>query len=269
MKRFGQHRAKYASITSFGFRPTKKTRLDVEERQAIEHAERIGLLLTNKALVTDVLGETDLDLLIAPSAQKRWVESGRAIRLDSGLPKIPEDDVRRMRYRKRYLGFEDHPMARTTTRLLSEYVKRCIPAPPLTAGSFWALNCMPATNRSTWPRLAAVNVNRMEALVLGHEKNIPDRFWGFVNVSLSVVEEKYPSERALRRVFVDVEADIARYTAAGQDQLRIRSTNMDTILSLLRDPLIARLHATLTCASCEKAACSTGATTVTILLMPS
>ncbi|GAA4382043.1 hypothetical protein GCM10023186_22020 [Hymenobacter koreensis] len=56
------------------------------------------------------------------------------------------------------------------------YLKLCLPAYKKTEQAFWALSCMPLTGKNTWPRYCCLNVNGMEVLVAGVEKQTKQLF---------------------------------------------------------------------------------------------
>src|SRR5699024_5748052 len=69
VRRFSQHRKNYSNIIKFWFQPIRKEKLDETEQRLIQEAELSGILLTNKTFVSNVIGDTDLDLIISPTEQ--------------------------------------------------------------------------------------------------------------------------------------------------------------------------------------------------------
>ena len=72
MRRFSRHRKQH-NIVRWSFQPIKRRNLDAVERELIHRAPTLGLTLTNKVHVSQVVGETDLDGLLAPDEQQAWL----------------------------------------------------------------------------------------------------------------------------------------------------------------------------------------------------
>ena len=75
VKRFSQHRKNYNNIIKYWFLPVKGKDLNEVEQRLIQQAEQNGLLITNKTFVSNVIGDTDLDLIISPIEQNNWLEN--------------------------------------------------------------------------------------------------------------------------------------------------------------------------------------------------
>src|SRR5215208_2714028 len=72
VRRFSQHRKLHDDIVRWSFRPVKRRNLDSVELELIHRAPSLGLKLTNKVGPSDIVGETDLDELLAPDEQELW-----------------------------------------------------------------------------------------------------------------------------------------------------------------------------------------------------
>src|SRR5215208_5348152 len=71
VRRFSQHRKLHDDIVRWGFRAVKRRNLDAVERELIHRAPSLGLTLTNKVHVSHIVGETDLDELLAQMNNNR------------------------------------------------------------------------------------------------------------------------------------------------------------------------------------------------------
>ncbi len=73
VRRFAQHRKNYDEIVGFSFIPTQRGDLDDVERRLIREAEDLGLVMFNTVHASNVVGDTDLDLVVSPSEQAVWL----------------------------------------------------------------------------------------------------------------------------------------------------------------------------------------------------
>ena len=73
VRRFAQHRKNYDEIVGFSFIPTQRANLDDVERRLIRRAEDLGLVMLNTVHASNVVGDTDLDLVVSPSEQAEWL----------------------------------------------------------------------------------------------------------------------------------------------------------------------------------------------------
>ena len=234
VRRFAQHRKNYDTITQYWFQSITKLQLDAVEQRLIRRAEQAGLLLTNKTFVTNVIGETDLDLLVSPAEQQTWAETGNALANDGIDLGQTVGERAKVKYRQNFLQLVQdarYPQLRT---LLKEYIQRGLPAYKKTEQSFWALSCLPSTNKSTYPRFCSLNVNGMEVLVAGMKKKSQKPFV-FTIVSGSMfptVAEKLRFQKAYAS-----QIEESNYRAAGADQYAISFRSLETLHKALeREP---------------------------------
>lgn len=89
------------------------------------------------------------------------------------------------------------------------------------------LTCLPRSN-ANWPRLAAVSIGRMETLVVGE-------WGGFVNLA----SDRLGDLRALRRRHRDVHVETSDYRDAGVLQVRLSTTSVEAIATLVEDADVA------------------------------
>lgn len=237
VRRFAQHRKNYDTIVHHWFQPVSKAQLDEVEQRLIRKAEREGLLLTNKTFVTNVIGQTDLDLLIPPSAQEEWVANGLPLDNEGVDLAKSADEKFQVKYRQEFQVLSRKPAYSQIRALLRFYITLCLPAFRKTELSFWALSCLPSTNKGTYPRFFSLNINGMEAMVAGTEK-VTERPFTFVVVTGAVFVSIAERKRFVLTYDCDVEA--SKYRAAGVDQLRIYFPSMVCLLNALKNEATLR-----------------------------
>lgn len=191
VRRFAQHRKNYDEIVGFSFIPVRSEKLDQIERDLIRKAESLGLVILNTVHACNVVGDTDLDMVVSPNDQAEWLSRPADFNnLDtSGSIVLPDAQV--ARFAEQFRRFDAHPLVNPASDILRTYVRHCIPAPKRTEYSFWVVSCLPSTNRDTWPRLLCVSAGVMELLVIGHHKSRSSDMWGFVTVASDVLSETF------------------------------------------------------------------------------
>ena len=142
----------------------------------------------------------------------------------------------RMQYRPKFEDFLRRTDAKEVAGLLRHYLDNTIKAPRPQEFTFWSVSCLPATNRTTSPRLFCVNIDRMETFVVGYVKEDPTALWGFINVSFSAFKN-LPS---FRRKFPSAEVVEAAYAAANGDCLSIRVQGVKEIAAIINNPAVIR-----------------------------
>ncbi len=231
VRRFSQHRKNYDNIIKLWFQPIRKDKLDETEQRLIQEAELSGLLLTNKTFVSNVIGNTDLDLIISYKEQTEWLEKNKSIS-DDGFDLYSNIELKyKIKYRQNFEKFQKLNNYVELKELLNIYIYKCIPANKKTEMSFWSLSCMPSTNSGTWPRFFCVNINAMEVFVLGCEKKTKIPFCFLVlsnkfNQSLMTIDE-------LCKKYKSLEIEESDYRAAGADQIRLQFTDLQEFKNLL------------------------------------
>lgn len=248
VKRFAQHRRVHDDIVGFSFIPLPKSKLDNVERAMIFQVESLGFRITNAVHVTNITGDTDLDLIISPSEQEDWIDDPltfNSAQTDSDLPRILLPETQQARFFKHYSRFKKHPLNKRALSLLKQYIWHCIPMPRRTEYSFWSVSCMPSTNLTTWPRLLCVNAAVMELFVVGAEKQNAESLWSFVNVAEDTLLEHWHSLKNLTKAFPFVRVIHSGYRDAGQHQVTLHTYDDAPMEQLLTDPGVCKAAATL------------------------
>ena len=237
VRRFAQHRKNYDTIVHHWFQPIPKAKLDEVEQHLIREAESAGLLLTNKTFVTNVIGQTDLDLLISPAEQQVWLTSGQLLDNEGVDLAKTADEKYQVKYRQEYQLLSRNPAYSQVQALLRFYITHCLPAYKKTELSFWALSCLPSTNKGTYPRYFSLNINGMEAMVAGVEKATGQPLV-FIIVAGSAFSSAAERNHLVRTYGCYFEA--SKYQAAGVDQLRIDFPSMVELLNVLKQETTLR-----------------------------
>jgi hypothetical protein len=239
VRRFSQHCKNHDNIVYIWFQPIPKKNLATVEKDLIFKAEKSGLPIINKSLVSSIIGETDFDFLVDRELQEKWVKSKKNIILDKDRVNPPEKY--RIRYRDSFLKLKKNEIYPELKVLLKTYIKTCIPFPRKTEMSFWEVSCLPSTNASHHPRYFALNINQMEVFVVGYLHSTRD-FWAFVNTS----KENFLLGDNIEDISADHEysdieySDERQYRAAGYDQMQFRFTSMEELQLFLTEPRFIR-----------------------------
>lgn len=246
VRRFSQHRRVHDDIVGFSFLPMPKPKLDDAEKAMIFRAESLGFKITNAVHVTNIVGDTDLDLVVSASEQEAWLRDPSCLNnTDTTFPKIILPEAQQIRFFKNFARFEKHPLSQRAMALFQQYIWACVPAPRRTEYSFWSVSCMPSTNHNTWPRLLCVNAGVMELFVAGWEKQNTDALWSFVNVAEDILLEHWASLDELTNTFPYVEVVRRGYKDAGQHQVSLHTYDSAPMEQLLMDPGVSKAAAML------------------------
>ncbi|HEX5153125.1 MAG TPA: hypothetical protein VFW07_16860 [Parafilimonas sp.] len=197
----------------------------------IQEAELNGILLTNKTFVSNVIGDTDLDLIIPPTEQNEWLENNVTLSND-GFDLYSNIELKyKIKYRQNFEKFQQLENYGELKKLLNHYITNCLPAFKKTEMSFWSLSCMPSTNSGTWPRFFCVNVNAMEVFVLGCEKKTKVPFC-FLVVTQRFDKGQKVIDRLYKK-YKSLEMFESAYRAAGADQVRLHFTDLQELENVL------------------------------------
>ena len=229
VKRFSQHRKRYDNIVKLWFQPVRKSLLNETEQRLIQQAELSKMLLTNKTFVSNVIGDTDLDLIIPPARQDKWLEGNRQISNgDFDLYSTIEPKYK-IKYRENFRRFEKLADYAELKKLLRLYITKCLPAYKKTEMSFWSLSCMPSTFGGE--RAFCLNLNGMEVFVVGHDKKT-GKAWCFMTVS-NHFRVSVRMEKAILKRYPSLKIEASSYQAAGPDQVMLRFADLQELKTVL------------------------------------
>lgn len=246
VRRFGQHRKNYDDIIGISFIPTPKKSLNEVEINLIKEAERLSIKLLNTVHATNIIGDTDLDLVISPESQTKWLESpaewNLAVSNRNGI-ELPPHQVDR--FANQFSKFSKNANYDDSLQLLRAYVLNCIPEPKVSEYSFWVVSCLPSTNKSTWPRLFCVSAGVMETFVVGYHKDSPEKVWGLLTVASDIFLEKYKTQKAILEHFPNTQIIERNYRDPGQHQITISISDLSGLKSLLENETVKLAAAAL------------------------
>lgn len=231
VRRFTQHRKNHANIEQLWFQSVRKENLDAVEQGLIHEAELNGLPLTNKTFVSNIIGDTDLDLIIPAAEQDAWLKKGTEISNDDYDLCDAVETKYKLRYRHNFEKLKKLDKYQQIRRILSVYIKTCLPAFKKTELSFWAVSCLPSTNSGTYPRYFCVNINAMEVFVLGYERKTKEQF-AFVILTGLFFDNDGEINRLCTK-YETLEIEESTYRAAGVDQVRFSFSNLNELEDIM------------------------------------
>lgn len=239
VKRFAQHCRNDDSISSIWFQAVSQSELNEREKHAIETAEKAGLPIRNKSLVSSILGETDLDYLVPPADQERWLRDSNAALAD--VPRLQIEEKYKLRFRDNFFLFRQMSCFNQLRKILTTYIENCILYPRTTEMSFWELSCLPNTNKSHHPRYFALNINFMEVFVAGFAVK-DNAFWAFINSSEKAFRGNEEWEAILlSQDYRTLTYDNSRqYKAAGHDQVMFHIESLDELEKFITEDRLIR-----------------------------
>lgn len=248
VRRFSQHIKTHERIEKFSFIPTAKSKLDAQEKALIFAAESSGLTLVNVVHVSNTYGESDLDALVPPDELTAWLKAPFQQNVaDFVTPPIELPIAHSARFEANYARFKDNPFFEPATVLLYLYLDSAVPFPRRTEYTFWAVSCLPSTNRSGFPSLLCLSASVMELFWLGYYKDpeLAGELCGFVNVASDVLFDAYGSEAAFQQAHPHIAVRRVAYRDAGQHQVNLEAYLRDDMLNLLNDEAVTNAAAEL------------------------
>lgn len=234
VRRFSQHRQRH-TISGFSFLPTREAMLDHVEFDKIRLAENLGFRLINIVHTSVTAVEADLDLVLQPEEQTKWIGRGAYYFKRDPSPPIVLPQAHVDRFSPKFQQFLAHPMALPAAKLLRTYLVNAIPSPRRTEYSFWNVSCMPSTGAPTRKRLFCVSAASMELFVLFCDKSDRRELSGFLTISVETLEALQPDVDAFMRKHPTVELSIYPYQDAGEDQITLQVFGLTALKRLLAD----------------------------------
>lgn len=150
------------------------------ERTVIASLITSGLRLRNINLQSEPLATSPLDLVIDRELQERWL---------SAEPKSEDLWItlerlnlakRRSLSLSRSNELQCHPHYEEALTAVIDYVVNVIPCPEETEGRQWTVTLLPKTSRRSWHRrLVTVNIQNLEVLYIGQDRNPAGECVGF------------------------------------------------------------------------------------------
>jgi len=252
-RRYVQHRLTHRDICRLSFVETPREGLASLEREVLESLERSGFPLRNISLASAPVGPSDLDLVITPDDQQRWMNDP-AFQILSG-DRLVDPDLRR-KHARQYDQFMTRSAAADVIPIVTRYISATIPAPRLTEVSFWSCTCLPNQSGPAWEMLLRVNVHWQEVFAVGIDTGKLFFDW---YLALSPLEAAYgPQARDLTARYDRIELLDHRYKPGGVDQVHLSAIGIDTAQQLLREPGVLAATRLLNLRLMRKGACNFG-----------
>jgi hypothetical protein len=232
VQRYQQHFHKRDNIIALSYKRVAQRHLKQEEIRTIHELEAAGVALLNIVHTSITYYSSELDLIMHPEDQRRWLDDPDWIDTSGPRPDEPEQRVKtdpKLETFQRFGEYEE------TIALLRLYVQQCIPAFKRTEWSHWAISCLPSTLGGR--RLATVNMSTMETLFL-HRADAGGQVW--LNIAFAPLRDAYPKIHDFHQRHPHVELEASNYEAAGFDQASLITTSLRDMHKLLDDPAIRK-----------------------------
>ncbi|QFP77459.1 GIY-YIG nuclease family protein [Deinococcus sp. AJ005] len=231
VSRFNQHRKTHADLSHLTFKPVSRAKLDEVERQHIHHLEAQGLGLRNIAHMSVVTGERDLDLLVSPDEQERWL-GGDVADLQDAEEQVRDDDLRR-RHHRSFERFMTLPQAHDVLLLLGLYLDQAVPFPRRTELTFWNVSCLPYGGPPRTSLYCRVSLNMQEVLALGVDEH---GIWASFHLASSVYQQEFGAQWRARLTELGWETTDQQYKPGGHDQVQLVAGSFEDVRDLLLSP---------------------------------
>lgn len=218
VSRYASHARRWTDIERVEFCPVAFEAQARAERDIVARFVAQGVKLRNIDLVPLPLASDALDRVVDREFQAEWL---------NGVPDNRHFGLRgeqaRMRRRTaaKYAALAARRDFPDLVEAVACYLGMCVPWPHETERRFWSVTSLPSTGRSKdWRRLVTVNVNAVEALVIGESIDDHGRpcVVGFLNCAADTPipaegihdweEARYGKTGAVKRLYADDLSDV-------------------------------------------------------------
>lgn len=174
ISRLATHRRRYKDIVAVRFTSVDRADLDRVEQEIITGLRNEGVLLRNRTLMSQPLGNSALDAIVSQEEQAAWISADFQ---DADVVVAPE---RIELARARILADPDrlptpmrmHPQLMEALKSIATYLYSVIPFPHETEGRGWVLSAWPSTNRTrNHRRLCTLSIQNVELLFLFEDRS--------------------------------------------------------------------------------------------------
>jgi hypothetical protein len=258
VRRFSQHLKIHDDVRRISFKPVPHGSLTPEELRVIGALEVGGYALRNVAFASRPPSHPELDALITPAEQARWLRGEQGA---LNLARRADLQSYSSKYRRKFESLERMPIFKTVVDDLALYVRSCIPAPAATEYTYWAASCMPPYPNPGVTILSRINVNRQEVFTAFLDGRR-------LNYSLHVAKSlAFPDEKATRRTLAvrGVAIEAHRYPAGGADQVNIVLSGTSPLRRLLARTEIREAASAFNLWQMRKGACLNAASHCVLL----
>lgn len=190
--RLAKHRRTYPDIIAINFAEVPAPDLNMAEYGEIQRRRRSGILLRNKTLLAQPLGDSPLDDLIDQQEQAEWLDVAATDDEEVRIGDRAEVARGRTLSNKKFAELQQQPHFEEALNSLAAYVAYVIPYPHLTEKKTWTVTAMPSTNRRpTDKRVATLSVNNVEMMYLRLVRDYKSGEWAPV-ATLNVADSYQP-----------------------------------------------------------------------------
>ena len=117
--------------------------------------------MRNINIVSIVTSDTDLDLVIAPELQAKWISNTDSSLSETNVKRFDFPELR-AKYSKKLFQLKQHEFFDDIAEIIHFYITHTIPFPKSTEYSFWSVSCLPSPGKP----FARFNISWQETMVL-------------------------------------------------------------------------------------------------------
>lgn len=249
-ERLKQHRGRYLDIHQIRVvsdaEATRslldKRHLRSREKSLIHGAQEAGLLARNINEMATMIGVSKhLDDLVSPDEQRTWLAAPDVANTNDTTAREHFSAERLARTAANYRHLRTHPDADQITRIIGNYLSRCVPYPARTELYSWAISCLTKPGKRSG-RVSCLTIAMTETLVIYQNRGILGP--GTIQVN---ADELFPTDQsvwAFLRRHPTAQWSPAVYEESGPGQLVLRVDTLDALERLLDDVAVTRAAAT-------------------------
>lgn len=249
--RLDQHRARYSDLQGVRIRsddiprrvPDVKRHLRIQERIFIHAAQNVGLLARNINEMATMIGASKhLDRIVSPVEQEKWLSAPDSTNASDLAGRRAYSEERLASSTVNFRQFVTLPDADQITRIIGQYLARCVPYPARTEYQSWALSCL---TKPGWKRgrLSCITIAMTETLTLFYDGGSASP-GGKVQVNDAELFPTEYSELAFSRRHPTIRIVPAEYEESGPGQSFLYAYSLDDLERLLDDVAVTRAAAT-------------------------
>ena len=252
-RRYVQHSKTYDDIQTLYFQRVAKARLNEVERDVIQALEREGYHLRNITFTSLPKGESDFDLVMAPSEQQAWLV-GRAEKQIAG-PRVNDDALRR-KYERKFQQLSQMPNYEDAEAVLRTFVRKTIPVPAQSEVSFWACSCLPGFASKSIKLYSRININWQEVMTVYTEAG---QLYVSIHLAASPLQAAYgKSLFRLRLRHPRLKIIEHQYPSGGQDQINLKVKGLKAANALMANPHVVQAAKLFNLRLMQKGPCNSG-----------
>lgn len=231
VRRFTDHRKTHDDVTHMTFKMVPQADQSAVEQHCIRTLERHGLRLRNIVHMSVVEGESDLDLVVTPEEQTRWL-AGDLEGLEDAAQHV-QDAALKQRYRRKFERFMALPFAPDALFVLGVYLQAVVPFPRRTELGFWMVSCLPSGAPEGSTLYLRVSLNMQEVFsLLADDQGL----WASFHLARTPFQENLGEGWLEELQVLGWETTEHGYGPGGQDQFQVYANGLQEIIALLLEP---------------------------------